>query len=73
MESLGLLIKQELKEQGRTVAWLAVRLSCNRANVYNIFLRDNIDVQLLLKISKILKRNFFESIYKEVEEDIRNI
>lgn len=73
MESLGLLIKQELKNQGRTISWFASQLSCNRANVYNIFQRENIDVELLMKISKILKRNFFESIYHKVEEDVHGV
>ncbi|MBO5251429.1 MAG: XRE family transcriptional regulator [Bacteroidaceae bacterium] len=73
MENIGTLIKEELKNQDRTASWLAAKLSCNRANVYNIFSRENIDIQLLIRISKILKRNFFKAIYEEIEDNINNV
>ena len=34
---IGTLIQKELKNQERTVSWLARKLDCDRTNVYNIF------------------------------------
>ena len=56
---IGTLIQQELKNQERTVSWLARKLDCDRTNVYNIFRRQDIDTELLMRISVILHRDFF--------------
>ena len=48
---IGQLIKDEFDRQGRRATWLAAKLNCNRSNVYSIFQRDNIDVEILIKIS----------------------
>lgn len=67
MESIGKLIKNELERQERSVSWFARKLSCHRTNVYNIFERDNIDVVLLVRISRILHRNFVREISDEID------
>lgn len=58
---IGKLIEEELRNQDRSVVWLASKLNCNRTNIYKIFHRASIDTELLLRISNILKRNFFNS------------
>ncbi len=58
---IGKLIEEELRNQDRSVVWLADKLNCNRTNVYKIFRRPSIDTELLLRISNILKRDFFDS------------
>ena len=60
MEPIGLQIEEELRRQERSVSWFARKLCCNRQNVYDIFRRTNIDAELLLRISLILGRNFFD-------------
>lgn len=62
---IGELIKQVMKEQGRGPSWLAQRLGCERANVYDIYKRQYIDTNLLLKISKLLSYDFF-SLYSKL-------
>ncbi len=57
---IGKIIKEKLKEQGRTVTWLASQLSCTRENLYNIFAKDHINTQLLFKISQELNYDFFK-------------
>ena len=57
---IGKLIEEELRSQDRSVVWFANKLSCNRTNVYKIFHRASIDTELLLRISNVLKRNFFD-------------
>lgn len=59
MLHIGQLIEQELRRQERSVSWFARKLCCDRTNVYDIFKRQSIDTTLLLRISRILHRNFF--------------
>ena len=59
---IGYLILHELTAQRRSASWLAEQLSCDRTNVYKIFKKKYLDTQLLLRISRILGRDFF-SIY----------
>ncbi len=59
---IGNLILRELTAQRRSASWLAEQLSCDRTNVYKIFKKKDLDTQLLLRISRILGRDFF-SIY----------
>lgn len=61
---IGHLIRQQLKEQGRSVTWFAQRLNYDRSNAYKIFSKPHIDTDLLLTISKVLNYNFF-CVYAE--------
>jgi plasmid maintenance system antidote protein VapI len=57
---IGNLIKKKLKEKGRSVNWLAGKILCKRANVYNIINnRDSIDTTQLFRICIALETNFF--------------
>jgi plasmid maintenance system antidote protein VapI len=56
---IGQMIRDRLKEKGNTVSWLAREINCSRINVYKIFLKENIDVELLMRISLTLRYNFF--------------
>lgn len=58
--AIGEIIKQELKNQGKTSVWLAEELSCHRTNVYKIYNRNTIDSGMLFHISKLLKVDFFK-------------
>ena len=65
---IGKEIEQELRSQDRGVTWLARKLNCDRSNVYKIFQRPSIDTNILMKISEVLGRNFFEFFNPESEE-----
>lgn len=69
MKPIGQLIKQELARQERTVTWFARKLSCHRTNVYDIFTRGNIDLELLIRISKVLNHNFLKDISDDLERN----
>lgn len=58
--AIGEIIKQELKNQGKTSVWLAEELDCHRTNVYKIYNRNTIDSGMLFHISKLLKVDFFK-------------
>lgn len=64
---VGSLIKEELKRQERSISWFARKLYCDRSNVYDIFKRESVDTELLLRISLVLKRNFFLLYVDEFE------
>lgn len=66
---VGQLIKKELELQERSITWFAAKLSYSRVNIYNIFLRENIDLVLLIRISKVLKHNFLKDIAELMEKD----
>lgn len=66
MIHIGKLIELRFREQGHTVTWFAKQLCCTRANVYKIFCKDNIDVDLLMRISHILRYDFFLEISREL-------
>lgn len=66
---IGKLIKAEMERQERGPSWLAKHLHCNRQNVYDIFTRESCDTALLLKISNILKCDFFQTLSKEVGKE----
>ena len=62
---IGQLIKTVFERSGMTVSDFARQLNCERTNVYTIFKRRTIDVELPVNISKILEYNFFEDVLKE--------
>lgn len=59
--------------KNHNVTWLAKELNCCRENVYDIFRRPNIDVELLRRLSVVLKYDFFVDISigvrGEIDED----
>lgn len=59
MKPLGVLIKEELAAQERTVSWFARKLHIDRSNAYRLFQKNSIDTALLFRISIILDRDFF--------------
>lgn len=56
---IGHMIQNELLRQGVTISWLARRINCDRRNIYNIFERQSIDTELLLRISLALHVDLF--------------
>lgn len=68
---IGQLIKTVFERSGMTVSDFARQLNCERTNVYTIFKRRTIDVELLVIISKVLRYNFFEEILKQVDLDFK--
>ncbi len=63
--NIGEQIEAILRKQGKSAAWLATQIPCERTNVYNIFRRKSLDVRLLMKISQILEYDFFKDLSEE--------
>lgn len=68
MIHIGKLIEEELHRQERSVTWFANKLYCERTNVYKIFKKHTIDTELLLRISLILHKDFFQYYSNSVYE-----
>lgn len=63
--NIGEQIEAILRKQGKSAAWLATQIPCERTNVYNIFRRKSVDARLLMKISQILEYDFFKDLSVE--------
>ena len=59
---LGTEVKQKLKSRGMSVAEFARRINRSRNNVYNIFKRQYIDIELLQTISAVLEYDFIHNL-----------
>ena len=68
MKPIGILIKEELEKQERSITWFARKLSCDRSNIYRLFQKESIDTNLLVRISILLGKDFFSDLSDYVEE-----
>ncbi|MDR3287792.1 MAG: hypothetical protein LBT27_10175 [Prevotellaceae bacterium] len=69
---IGKLIKQKVKQSSISVSKFARLINRTRPDVYNIFERKSIDVDLLLLISKVLDYNFIQCVYSDNNTEIKN-
>lgn len=70
---IGKLIKQKLKEQERSGAWLARKLFTDASNVSKIIRKKHIDTELLMRISIILDYDFFKDLSESFKENRENM
>jgi len=61
-KKIGQLIQERVKAQRMEVTAFAKAINKERSNAYNIFDRDNIDIQLLKDIGHVLGHDFFEDL-----------
>ena len=62
---IGQHIKEVMRQQGITATQLAKDICCARPHIHRIFLKDNIDIALLERISKALDHDFFHDLSDE--------
>lgn len=62
---IGELIRIEYKKQGLNQKQLGVLINKHEKTIANIILRQSIDTQLLLDISRALHHDFFQYYYNE--------
>jgi len=65
---IGSQIRDELHKQGRSNRWLADHIHVNMRTVNKIFLKEVIDTQRLMQISRTLGVDFFQR-YSEALRD----
>jgi hypothetical protein len=56
---IGNIIRKQLRDDGRSIKWLAEKLCYERANMYRLLNKPYIDTYILLSISRILEHDFF--------------
>ena len=64
---IGKIIRQELRNQGRSNVWLAKQLACHPRTIDKIFQKQFIDSYQLFRISKALQHDFFKYYSKFVQ------
>lgn len=62
---IGKRIKEIMEQKHRSVIWVSKQIACERTNVYNIFEREDINTNLLRKLSIILEHDFFKELSKD--------
>ncbi|MCQ2524912.1 MAG: hypothetical protein MJ123_11285, partial [Lachnospiraceae bacterium] len=65
--TIGEMINDEIRRQQISIVEFAKKINCERSNVYNIFRRNNIDIELLKRISIVLNHNYFEDLAKNMD------
>lgn len=58
-----MLIKEKMAERGLSSSAFARLLHYERTNIYKIFKRSSIDVDLLIRISEVLEYDFLREVY----------
>ncbi|MBR6250160.1 MAG: XRE family transcriptional regulator [Bacteroidales bacterium] len=69
MVDIGKEIRTELRQQGRTVTWLAQQLDMRRATLYDVFRKNSIDTYLLKRIGLLLGKDFFILLSTDMQND----
>lgn len=62
---IGQRIKEVMHQKNVSVIAVAKELSCERTNIYNVFERENINTDLLRRLSLVLNHDFFRELSKE--------
>ena len=61
---IGKLVKLAFDKSGLSVSELARRINYERTNVYAIFRRKSLDVELLVSLSFALEHNFLDDVMR---------
>lgn len=64
---IGHRIRDELRLQHRTAAWLAAAIFVTRTHIYKVFEKESIDSALLERISRALNHDFFADFTRELD------
>lgn len=66
---IGNRIKEvfESLPKSNDIDWFAAQIPCTRRHLYRIFHKENIDIQLLQRISTILDHDFFHELSDDAE------
>lgn len=66
---IGKVIHEEMDKQGIGVSFMAQKLNTNRRRIYRILEKNSIDTDLLFKVSKVLKHDFFKLYSDKLSEN----
>ena len=61
---IGNMVKAELNRQDLSISWLARQVCCDASNLNKQLRKPSIHTDLLIRISNVLRYNFFEEVSK---------
>lgn len=64
---IGSLIQEEVAKQKISTKVFAEMINCQRGNIYKIYQKRSIDIDLLARISKALNHNFFKDLAEDLD------
>lgn len=67
---IGSVVHAELQKQHRSVTWLAEQLGILRPNCYRLLHASSLHTDMLLKISLVLRRDFFREYSRALEKEM---
>ncbi|MDR1951770.1 MAG: hypothetical protein LBP96_06045 [Bacteroidales bacterium] len=70
--NIGAVIRQQLKEEGRTLVWLAKQVHCDSSNLTKLLSHSSIHTDMLHRISVALKTDFFKHFSNNIHYIIHN-
>ena len=65
------MIKEKVNTSGLTITEFAEKIGLSRPAVYQLFNKQSIDTELLIRISLLLKENFVKCIFQYIEENLQ--
>jgi len=65
---IGEIIRKQLKEEGRTLTWLADQVCCDSSNLTKLLSRNSIHTDILIRISTALKTDYFKCFSNHIQD-----
>lgn len=57
----GKYIKSILQGDGRSIAWFAAQMNCDRSNMYKLLSKSHQSSEFLIRASRVLNHNLFDA------------
>lgn len=67
---IGKEIQKVMKSRGIRVSWLAKQIGNNRNNIYNIWKQQDINTNILMRISNALNYDFFTLYSNRIKKNL---
>jgi hypothetical protein len=67
---IGHRFKEYINSHGIKLQWLCGQMHCHRNTLYNLFERNWIDSDVLMKLSLLQKHDFFEEFSEEYKQKL---
>lgn len=68
---IGKEIQKVMKSRGIRVSWLAKQIGNNRNNIYNIWKQQDINTNILMRISNALNYDFFALYSNRIKKSLK--
>jgi predicted transcriptional regulator len=69
---IGDIIRQQLKEEGRTLVWLSKQINCDSSNLCKLLNQKSFYTDQLYRISKALKTDYFQIFSENLKSSYEN-